>query len=94
MKHYINGIEIRPQNADVIGIRLDFTGDWEEAELNVDSITLTNEAYTKINQSVSQLGLFEGVPFHEAYLHASDLLRSLCRSLLYAYQLISQYTDR
>lgn len=63
MKHYINGIEIRPKNADVIGVRLDFTGDWEEAELNVDSITLTNEAYSEVMSHVAQLGLFEGIPY-------------------------------
>lgn len=63
MKHFINGIEIRPVNADSIGIRLDFTGDAEEAELNTDSIVLTNEAYSLVNSHVSTLGLFEGVPY-------------------------------
>jgi len=63
MKHEINGIEIAPLNADKIGIRLDFTGDADDAVLNVDSITLTNEAYTLINQSVAQYGLFQGIPY-------------------------------
>ena len=63
MKHFINGIEIRPLNADNIGIRLDFTGDAEEAQLNVDSVVLSNEAYSIVNASIENIGLFEGVPY-------------------------------
>ena len=63
MKHEIGGIEIRPENADNIGIRLDFTGDADDAVLNVDSITLSNEAYKLINASRAQWGLFQGIPY-------------------------------
>jgi hypothetical protein len=63
MKHEIGGIEIRPENADNIGIRLDFTGDADDAVLNVDSITLSNEAYSLINASRAQWGLFQGIPY-------------------------------
>jgi hypothetical protein len=64
MKHYVNGVEIAPVNADNIGIRLDFTGDAKEAELNVDSIVLTNDAYKAVMSHINgSLGLFEGIPY-------------------------------
>lgn len=65
MKHYVNGVEVMPANGDNIGIRLDFTGDAKEAELNVDSIVLTNEAYSAVMSHLNgSLGLFEGIPYN------------------------------
>jgi hypothetical protein len=65
MKHYINGVEVMPANGDNIGIRLDFTGDAKEAELNVDSIVLTNDAYSAVMSHLNgSLGLFEGIPYN------------------------------
>lgn len=64
MKHYINGNEIRPLNAENIGVKLDFTGDAKEAELNVDTIILTNQAYTEVLSHINgSVGLFEGIPY-------------------------------
>jgi hypothetical protein len=65
MKHYINGVEVMPANGENIGVRLDFTGDAKEAELNVDSIILTNEAYSAVMSHLNgSLGLFEGIPYN------------------------------
>lgn len=65
MKHFVNGVEVMPANAENIGIRLDFTGDAKEAELNVDSIVLTNEAYSAVMSHLNgSLGLFEGIPYN------------------------------
>ena len=65
MKHFVNGVEVMPANAENIGIRLDFTGDAKEAELNVDSIILTNEAYSAVMSHLNgSLGLFEGIPYN------------------------------
>ena len=43
-KHFINGIEIRPKDADKISVKMDWTGDAQEAELSVDSLILENKA--------------------------------------------------
>ena len=64
MKHYINGVEIRPVNAENMGIKWDFTGNAEQSELNYDSLILTNDAYKSIMEHVNNsVGIFEGVPY-------------------------------
>jgi hypothetical protein len=64
MQHFINGIEIKPVDAQNIGIKLDFLGDAKEAELNVDSIILTNDAYSEVMNHIDNgVGLFEGIPY-------------------------------
>lgn len=62
-KHYINGIEVRPVNADSIGFEMDWTGDILEAELNTDSIVLATEARALVLNHINTLGVFEGVPY-------------------------------
>lgn len=62
-RHYINGVEIRPKNADNIGFKLDFVGNWQEAELSVDSIVLEREARDMVMDHVNSLGLTEGLPY-------------------------------
>ena len=62
-KHFINGTEIRPKDADKIGIKLDWTGDAEEAELNVDSLILENLAKKLVIDHIDSNGIFEGIPY-------------------------------
>ncbi len=62
-KHYINTTEIRPENADTIGFKFDWTGDILEAELNVDSILLANKAKQLVIDHIAQLGIYEGIPY-------------------------------
>jgi len=52
-KHYINTTEIRPENADTIGFKFDWTGDILEAELNVQLVI----------DHIAQLGIYEGIPY-------------------------------
>lgn len=61
-KYFINGNEIRPVNADEIGFKMDFTNGWTEAELNVDSIVLANEAKQMVIDHTTILGFHEGIP--------------------------------
>ena len=64
MKHYINGVEIRPVNAQNMGIKWDFKGNAEQSELNYDSLILTNDSYKMIMEHVNNsVGIFEGVPY-------------------------------
>lgn len=62
-QHFINGIEIRPKDADQIGLKLDFTGDIKEAELTVDSIVLENLAKKIVIEHIDTYGVFEGIPY-------------------------------
>ena len=62
-RHFINGVEIRPKDADDIGLKLDWSGDTEEAELNTDSIVLENMAKKLVLYHINQLGVFEGLPY-------------------------------
>jgi len=62
-RHFINGIEIRPKNGDDIGLKLDWSGETKEAELNTDSIILDNLAKKLVLDHVSQFGVFEGIPY-------------------------------
>lgn len=64
MQHFINGIEVMPVDGENLGISIDFTKDVSEAELSVDAVKLTTEAYANIKQHRDAgQGLFEGVPY-------------------------------
>jgi hypothetical protein len=62
-RHFINGVEIRPKNADDIGLKMDWSGDTEEAELTTDSIVLENMAKKLVLDHIDQNGVFEGIPY-------------------------------
>ena len=62
-KHYINGIEIRPDNAGEIGFKIDFTQDYNLPELNSDSILLSNKAKQLVLDHIEELGVTEGIPY-------------------------------
>ena len=62
-KHYINGIEVRPQNADTIGFKIDYTADYNLPELNTDSIILVTDARQMVLNHIASLGVFEGIPY-------------------------------
>jgi hypothetical protein len=62
-KHFINGQEVRPVDADKIGIELDWTSDAQELELNVDSLKLTREARQFVLDHIDTYGVFEGIPY-------------------------------
>lgn len=63
-KHFINGVEIRPKNADSIGFKLDWSGNPKEAELTVDRIVLVNKAYSIVKEHIDNgAGMFEGIPY-------------------------------
>ena len=62
-KHYINGVQVRPKNADDIGFKVDWTGDISEAELTTDSIVLVTEARELVLNHINTLGPFEGIPY-------------------------------
>ena len=60
--YFIAGESFRPVNADEIGIRMNWRGDIQEAELNTDTIILSNRAKYLVLQHIGQFGIFEGVP--------------------------------
>lgn len=62
-KHFINGIEVRPRDADMIGVELDWTGDAQENELNVDSLVLEKDAKRLVLDHIATYGVFEGLPY-------------------------------
>lgn len=62
-KHFINGIEIRPKDADQIGFKIDWTGDPQEAEISVDSVVLEQKAKQLILEHIETYGIFEGIPY-------------------------------
>lgn len=61
--YLLNGIPVRPVNADDIGFKLDWTGDAREAELTTDTIELANEAKRLVLDHIDQFGVYEGIPF-------------------------------
>jgi hypothetical protein len=65
MRHFINDIEISPKNVNEIGLISDFTikDNPEILSLNVDSITLVREGYDIVKQHISNIGIFEGIPY-------------------------------
>lgn len=60
--YFIAGESFRPVNADEIGIRMNWRGDIQEAELNTDTIVLSNRAKVLVLNHIDQFGVFEGVP--------------------------------
>ena len=60
--YIIAGENFRPVNADDIGIKLDWRGDIKEAELNTDTIILSNRAKRIVLDHIDQFGVFQGVP--------------------------------
>ena len=62
-KHFIDGTEIRPKNADTIGIKMDWTGQAIEAEMSVDSLILENHAKRVVLEHIDNFGIFEGIPY-------------------------------
>lgn len=68
MKHFINGVSISPRNIDSIGFKTDFSDSinstiGRELALNVEELTLPNEAKDIINNWVSTNGVFQGLPY-------------------------------
>lgn len=63
IKHFIGETEIRPENANTIGLKFDFSGDPKEAELSTDRIVLSQNAYRLVQAHKASIGLFEGVPY-------------------------------
>ena len=63
MRHFLNGIEVSPRNADSIGLTSDFTDDPDILKLNTDNIVLTREAYDIVKNHIDTQGLFEGIPY-------------------------------
>lgn len=63
-RHFLNGTEIRPKNAENLGFKIDWTKNPDEAELTVDSIILTNQAKTIVDDHIDNgAGFFEGIPY-------------------------------
>lgn len=63
-KHFINGTEIRPQNAVSIGFKADWNGNPKEAEITVDKLVLVTNAYSLVMEHIfNGAGLFEGIPY-------------------------------
>ena len=63
MRHFLNNIEITPKNRTEIGIVSDFTGNPQMYSLSVDSVILPREAFNLIQAHISNVGLFEGIPY-------------------------------
>lgn len=69
MKHFINGVEISPRNIDSIGFKTDFSDNinstiGRELAINVDELTLPNEAKDIIAQWENTNGIFQGIPYN------------------------------
>jgi len=65
MRHFINDIEIKPRNANEIGVVSDFTimQNPDLLQLNVDSIVLVREGYDIVKQHIANNSIFEGIPY-------------------------------
>ena len=61
--HFINGEPIRPENANEIGFKIDWTGDPEEAELTVDRLILSGRAKSLVKASYDQYGITRDIPY-------------------------------
>ena len=61
--HFINGEPIRPENANEIGFKIDWTGDPEEAELTVDRLILSGKAKSLVKASYDQFGITRDIPY-------------------------------
>ena len=68
MKHFINGVLISPRNIDSIGFKTDFSDSinsviGRELAINVEELTLPNEAKDIINSWIATNGVFQGIPY-------------------------------
>jgi len=63
MIHYLNNIQITPRNRTEIGIISDFSGNPEMLSLNTETIILPREAKDIVDQHISTVGLFQGIPY-------------------------------
>ncbi len=63
MKHFLNDIEVTPRNRTAIGINSNFTGNPDLLELSTDSVILPREAFNQVKDHITNLGLFEGIPY-------------------------------
>jgi hypothetical protein len=63
MRHFINGIEISPDNKSEIGLVADFTGAPNVLALSVDTIRFSNDAKRLIEEHIANYGVFEGIPY-------------------------------
>ena len=64
-KHYLNGTEIRPQNADEIGFKIDFSGEEgvTQNEITVDNVVLVNKACKLVKSHIESVGICQGIPY-------------------------------
>ncbi|CAB4152126.1 hypothetical protein UFOVP597_52 [uncultured Caudovirales phage] len=63
MKHFINNTEITPRNIFDIGIVCDFTAKIDQNKLTTDTIILPNEGKNLVLDHLTNVGLFEGLPY-------------------------------
>lgn len=70
MRHFINGVEITPRNIESIGFVSNWTDstsmsdkDHKDLSLNVDTIILPNEGKREIENWLSTMGSFAGIPY-------------------------------
>lgn len=61
--HQINGVTITPVDSSEIGLALDWRGEANDIELNVDSLELANLGKKLVIDHLSDLGPFEGLPY-------------------------------
>lgn len=62
-KHFINGVEIVPQNFETIGFKIDYSQDYNLPELNTDSVILVTEARQLVLDHIETIGVYEGIPY-------------------------------
>lgn len=70
MRHFINGVEITPRNIESIGFVSNWTDstsmsdkDHRDLSLNVDTIILPNEGKREVENWLSTMGSFAGIPY-------------------------------
>lgn len=70
MRHFINGVEITPRNIESIGFVSNWTDstsmsnkDHKDLSLNVDTIILPNEGKREVENWLSTMGSFVGIPY-------------------------------
>ena len=71
-QHFIKGTLVRPDNADDIGFKFDWTKDINEAELTTDSVILSNDAKRIVLEHIETNGIYEGIPY-EAQVGSTTL---------------------
>ncbi len=64
MRHYVNGVEVTPNNLGEIGFVSQFNNVIDDLNINVDSVLLKREDYEDIvKPHIQQVGFFEGLPY-------------------------------